>query len=83
MWTDRYDITEGSTDANAGDFAARNVCGDPKYGENKFSVPFDIAVPHTAKTLKFEVGSTLPEKKGQGADQVASWALSNLNIYVR
>lgn len=55
-----------------------NVCGQPGTPEGKFSVPFEVTVPHTATTLAATFGSTMDSQ--DPCDE--SWGVSGLEVYV-
>lgn len=56
---------------------AINLCGSKTFPESRFSVPVDVAVPHTGANLRVEFGSTLEV----GAQ--AHFGLSSLSLSVR
>ena len=76
-WTHSYDAREVSS--------AINVCGG-QAPEGRFSVPFDVTLPHTGQDIEVVLGSTLKSKsdrqfdKGEGS---AWWGVSGVEVYVR
>ena len=76
-WTHSYDAREVSS--------AINVCGGAA-PEGRFSVPFDVTIPHRGKEIELIFGSTLKTgvdrqfDKGEGS---AWWGVSGVEVYVR
>jgi hypothetical protein len=76
-WTHSYDAREISS--------AINICGGTA-PEGRFSVPFDVTIPHNGKDIEIVFGSTLRSNsdrqfdKGEGS---AWWGVSGVEVYVR
>jgi len=68
-WTDSHDYTKGANDIN--------VCG-AKYPENRLTIPIDVIVPHSDKSITIGFGSTLDNDPFENA-----FGVSNLQIYMK
>jgi len=58
VWTERYELADIASSID--------ICGDERFGEAKFSAPFDITLVHAEDSLSIEFGSTLPEGANEG-----------------
>jgi hypothetical protein len=54
-----------------------NVCGKTQYPESRFSVPFEVTLPHSDPTVTVAFGSTLEP----GAE--ADFGISSMTVYLR
>ncbi len=69
VWSDTFDQQSAKSGVNL-------CCGDAP--ESRFSVPIDVTLPHTEKTLQVTFGSTLTLSPAE-----QSWAISDVQVYVR
>ena len=76
VWTHSYDARESNR--------APSVCG-ADVPEGRFSVPFDLTLPHSDKQIRVLVGSTLASKFEGAFDKgiEAFWGMSVFNLYQR
>jgi len=72
---DAYVWTESHDQRNS--ISMIDVCGSEIYPESRFSVPIDLTLSHSEKSLSIEFGSTLED----GAE--AYFGVSSVSVYLR
>ena len=87
VWSSQY---ETAPDGLSPMVEMMNVCGNPKVGEHKFSVPIDIVVPLKGRSaasaaekveIKLEFGSTWALPADENGSNEGSWGISGVEFW--
>ena len=87
VWSSQY---ETAPDGLSPMVEMMNVCGNPKVGEHKFSVPIDIVVPLKGRSaasaaekveIKLEFGSTWAVPADENGSNEGSWGISGVEFW--